>query len=159
MLMRLFLTLLSTMMAVSIAAAEPHDCSWAKHPERVVSQQTVKVGPVGHEVVYTNRLDRIDKSTMADWVGGQAWIFGVSDQTNGTGSHSGWYEWVGKSSDKMFGTYRGTHVTDGSVRTWRGTFDIAGGTGRYEKATGGGDYKGRAAPDAFEESGACTISY
>ena len=58
------------------------------------------------------------------------------------------------ASENPFGTYRGTHVTDGSVRTWRGTFEIAGGTGRYEKATGGGDYKGRAAHGAFEESGA-----
>ncbi len=159
MLMRLFLTLLITMMAVSIAAAEPHDCSWAKHIERVVSQQTVKVGPVGHEVVYTNRLDKFDKSALEDFVGGQAWIFNVADSTKGTGSHSGWAEWIGKSGDKVFGPYRGTHATDASVTTFQGTYELTGGTGRYERSKGAGNYKGRAAPDGREETGTCTIDY
>ena len=120
MLMRLSLAVLITMMAVSIVAAEPHDCSFAKHPERVVLRQAISVGPAGHELAYVSRLDKVDRSGLADFVGAQAWIFGVADETKGTGSHSGWYEWVGKSGDKWFGTYRGTHVTDGSVRTWRG---------------------------------------
>src|SRR2546428_5187594 len=60
------------------------------------------------------------------------------------------------ASENPFGTYRGTHVTDGSVRTWRGTFGNAGGNGRYEKATGGCDCKGRADPGAFEECGSGT---
>src|SRR5882724_873166 len=118
--MRLSLALVITVAVVGVAAAEPRDCSWAKHVDRVVSHQIVKVGPAGHEVTYTHRLDRFDKFATADFVDGQSWIFGVGDSTNGTGSHTGWYEWIGKSNDKVFGTYRGTHAVDGAVRTWRG---------------------------------------
>ena len=160
MLMRLFLALLITMISASIGFAESHDCSYVSHIERVVSRQAINVGPPGHEVMYLSRLDRLDKMALADFVGGQEWVFNVADNMKGTGSHSGWYEWVSKSGDKLFGTYRGTHAADGSVSSSQGTFDITGGTGRYEKATGGGDYKSRAAPDApFEEVGNCTINY
>ena len=160
MLIRLFLALLITMTSASIVFAESHDCSYVAHIERVVSRQVINVGPPGHEVIYLSRLDRLDKMALSDFVAGQEWVFNVADEMKGTGSHSGWYEWVSKSGDKLFGTYRGTHAVDGPVRTSQGKFDITGGTGRYEKATGAGEYKGRAAPDApFEETATCTINY
>ncbi len=159
-LMRLLLALLTLMSVRGIAAAEPHDCSWVKHLERFVSQQTANVGPPGHQLAFHQRLDGFDKHAIADFVGGQNWVYNVSDDTKGTGSHSGWYEWIGKGGDKLFGSYRGTHVTEGSVTTWRGTANIIGGTGRYANATGSADYKGRATPDnPLDESGTCTVNY
>src|SRR5271163_975252 len=124
MLMRLFFALLITMTSASIGFAESHDCSYVAHIERVVSRQAINVGPPGHEVVYLSRLDRLDKMALADFVGSQQWVFNVADNMKGAGSHSGWYEWVSKSGDKLFGTYRGTHAVDGAVSSSQGTFDI-----------------------------------
>jgi hypothetical protein len=107
-----------------------HDCSWAKHIERVVSEQTINVGPAGHQIMYSTRFDKFDKSALDDFVSGQAWIFNVSDGTKESGSHSGWGEWIGKSNEKLFLQYRGSHTVDGRVWTWKGSYEFAGGTGR-----------------------------
>jgi hypothetical protein len=77
-----------------------------------------------------------------------------ADTVAGTGFQRGHRTQTCPSGDKWFSTYHGTVTTTSKPSgppdvTGEGTWQLTGGTGRYQDARGGGTYKGRLTPQGF----------
>lgn len=57
-------------------------------------------------------------------------------------------EFTAANGDQLFGTFSGTAIPDASGKVnFEGTYEITGGSGRFEGATGSGNYSGWALGD------------
>jgi len=58
------------------------------------------------------------------------------------GTQDGDMEFVAANGDQLFGTFEGEWVLENGVNTFWGTYEFDGGTGRFERVGGTGDYWG-----------------
>lgn len=65
----------------------------------------------------------------------------------GTGSQHGTIEFTADNGDLLWMSYAGTHAGYPVYVTYSGTYTITGGTGRFEGASGSGEYWGSSAMD------------
>lgn len=152
-------------LGLSVQAAEKKELTYVKTESRSVSKSAFAINDVpNHEVVQEILLQN-SKFSSPDFKPVEEWIHIQTDQTDGTGSHKGYYIMFHRGGDQTYGTFEGTHKTvakdDGSwATTWEGTYRYVGGTGKYKNIKGAGTYKGRASPkEAFYEEGREQIEY
>ena len=101
-----------------------------------------------HELVLTIH-GNTTTSSDPDWNESEQINYNQDDEVAGTGTHRGYYRRLHKNGDIDYGPYEGTHKTtvkeDGSwERTWEGTYQTNGGTGKFKNAKGSGTYRGKA---------------
>jgi len=145
--------------------AEEKDLSYVKTYSKSISKSTFSIDDVpNHEVVQEILLQQ-SKFSGSDFKPIEEWIHIQTDQTDGTGTHKGYYIMFHQGGEQTYGTFDGRHKTvtkaDGSWEsTWEGTYRYVGGTGKYKNIKGAGTYNGRASPkEPFYEEGRETIEY
>lgn len=67
--------------------------------------------------------------------------WGVTDLLNGKGSQRGYFNDIHSDGGRDWGTFEGQVTTAGDGMTVEGTFEFAGGDGKYLGMTGGGKFK------------------
>jgi len=146
-------------------AAEKKELSYVKTYSKSISKSSFSIDDVpNHEVVQEVLLQQ-SKFSSPDFKPTEEWIHIQTDQTDGTGTHKGYYIMFHQGGEQTYGTFDGRHKTvtkdDGSwASTWEGTYRYVGGTGKYKNIKGSGTYKGRASPkEPFYEEGRETIEY
>jgi hypothetical protein len=149
----------------STQAAQKKEISYIKTYSKSISKSSFAIDNVpNHEVVQELILQK-SRFSSPDFAPEEEWIHLQTDQTDGTGSHRGYYIEIHPGGEQTYGTFDGTHKTvakdDGSwSSTWEGTYRYVGGTGKYKNIKGGGTYRGRASPkEPFYEEGRQTIEY
>ena len=152
--------------AFSFAAqAEKRDLTYVKTYSKSISKSTVVVEDVPNHEVLQEVLLQQSKYSGADFSPTEEWIHVQTDQTDGSGTHKGYFFMVLEGGDQAYGTFDGRHKTlnaaDGAwSSTWEGSYRYLGGTGKYKRIKGTGTYHGRASPkEPFHEEGRETIEY
>ena len=146
-------------------AAEKKELSYVKTYSKSISKSSFAIDDVPNHEVMQEILLQQSKFSSADFKPIEEWIHIQTDQTDGTGSHKGYYILIHQGGEQTYGTFEGRHKTvakdDGSwASTWEGTYRYVGGTGKYKNIKGAGTYKGRASPkEPFYEEGRETIEY
>ena len=112
-----------------------------------------------HELILRVRRDANTSHSDPDWNGSELTVYELADQvavtaTAGTGTHRGYTRRVSKNGDTVFGSYEGSHRSDGTPQgtTWEGSWKETGGTGKSKNSKGAGTYRGKVtAEGAFTE--------
>src|SRR5262249_24336637 len=144
-------------------AAEKKDLTYVKTYSKSISKSSFAIEDVPNHEIVQELLAQHSKFSGADFQPIEEWIHIQSDQTDGTGTHKGYYIFIFPGGEQGYGTFDGKHKTvtkdDGSwASTWEGTYRYLGGTGKYKNIKGNGAYKGRASPkEPFFEEGRETI--
>lgn len=151
--------------APSLQAAEKKELTYVKTEARTLSKSTMAISAApNHEVVQEIQLHNA-RFSDPEFQPIEEVIYIHTDQTDGNGSHKGYYIMRHKSGEQTYGAFEGAHKTvvkdDGSwASSWQGTYRYLGGSGRYKNIKGQGTYKGRASPnEPFYEEGRETIEY
>ena len=146
-------------------AAEKKEMTYVKTYSKSVSKSTFAIDDVPNHEVMQEVLLQQSKYSNADFKPVEEWIHIHTDQTEGSGSHKGYFILILQGGEQTYGTFDGKHKTvtkdDGSwASTWEGTYRYIAGTGKYKNIKGTGTYRGRASPkEPFYEEGRETIEY
>lgn len=148
-----------------VQAAEKKELTYVKTYAKTVSKSSFMVEDApNHEILQEVKLHQ-SRYSSPDFKPVEEWIHVQTDQTDGSGSHKGYFLWVFEGGDQAYGMFDGRHKTlnqaDGAwSSTWEGTYRYLGGSGKYKHIRGAGTYKGRASPkEPFYEEGRETIEY
>jgi hypothetical protein len=147
------------------AHAEKREQTYVKTGARTLSKTSMTLTEApNHEITQEIQLQS-SKYANPDFPLDEEWIYLHTDQTDGTGTHKGYYTYVMKGGDQAYGDFEGTHKTvskpDGTwLTTWEGTYRYLGGTGKYKNIKGSGTYKGQVgAKEPYHEEGRERIEY
>ena len=83
------------------------------------------------------------KSTDAEWNDAAIRYWGMADLTDGSGPQRGYFHNVHGDGDQDWGSFDGKITTSGQQVTIEGIFQFTGGTGKFQRISGKGTYKGR----------------
>ena len=137
--------------SLSLQAAQKKEVTYVKTYSKTISKSSFAIDDMpNHEVVQEVLLQK-SKFSSPDFEPVEEWIHIQTDQTDGTGSHKGYYIEIHSGGEQTYGTFDGKHKTvvkdDGSwASTWEGTYRYVGETGKYKSIKGAGTYQGRASP-------------
>jgi hypothetical protein len=106
-----------------------------------------------HTMTIARRIES-NKSTDPNCQTMQVEFVTYADYVAGTGFQRGHRTNTCPSGDKWFSTYQGKVTTTPKPAgppdvSGEGTYQVTGGTGRYQDARGGGTYRGRLTPEGF----------
>jgi hypothetical protein len=82
-------------------------------------------------------------STDPKWNDAAITYWGVADLTDGSGPQWGYFQNAHADGDRDWGTFDGKITTSGQQVTIGGTWQYTGGTGKFERISGSGTYKGQ----------------
>ena len=85
------------------------------------------------------------RQTCSDpaWSDAAITYWGMADLTDGSGPQRGYFHNVHADGDQDWGSFDGTITTSGQQTTIEGTWRYTGGTGKFQRISGSGTYKGR----------------
>jgi hypothetical protein len=85
------------------------------------------------------------KQTSSDpqWNDAAVTYWGMADLTNGSGPQRGYFHNAHADGDRDWGSFDGKISTSGQQATIEGTWQYTGGTGKFQRISGRGTYKGR----------------
>jgi hypothetical protein len=147
------------------AHAEKRDQSYTKTNNRSVSKSTMTISESPKHEISEEIMLGSARYTNTDFQISEEWIYSLTDQTDGSGTHKGYYTYVHKDGEQTYGTFEGSHKTvvkdDGSwLATWEGKYRYLGGSGKYKNIKGSGTYKGKeGSKEPFIEEGREQIEY
>lgn len=145
-------------------AAEKKELTYVKTYSKSISKSSFMIEDVpNHEVMQEIKLHQL-RYSGTDFKPVEEWVHVQSDQTDGSGTHKGYFFFVLEGGDQAYGTFDGRHKTltqgDAWSSSWEGSYRYLGGTGKYKHIKGAGTYKGRASPkEPFYEEGREVIEY
>jgi hypothetical protein len=82
-------------------------------------------------------------SSDPEWNHAAITYWGMADLTDGSGSQRGYFHNVHVDGDRDWGSFDGKVTTLGQHTTIEGTWQYTGGTGKFQRISGGGTYNGR----------------
>ena len=77
------------------------------------------------------------------WNNASITYWGMADLTDGTGAQRGYFQNAHADGDSDWGSFDGKITTSGQEVTIEGTWRYTGGTGKFQRISGSGTYKGR----------------
>ena len=83
----------------------------------------------------------IQKSSDPLWNNSKITYWGVTDLLNGKGKQHGYFDDNHAGAGRDWGTFEARVTTAGGGMVLEGTFQFAGGDGKYHGITGGGKFK------------------
>jgi hypothetical protein len=133
--------------AYSVVSAEPKKCSSSAIRFTITPQGKMEPQDAeNHQITMYSYVD-IMKSDCPEYDGCAHVGYGFSDYVGGSGPHQGYYMNINKDGDKEFGRYSG--ITETKVKndeskdiTFKGSYEITGGTGIFAGRQGKGTYEG-----------------
>jgi hypothetical protein len=78
-----------------------------------------------------------------NWDNASITYWGIADLTDGTGPQRGYFHNAHADGDADWGSFDGKIATSGQEVTIEGTWRYTGGTGKFQRISGSGTYKGR----------------
>ena len=83
------------------------------------------------------------KCTDEKWNNAAITYWGTTDAVDGKGTQTGYFTHIHGEGDRDWGTFEGKVATSGAVMTVEGTWQFAGGSGKFKGLTGKGTFKTR----------------
>jgi hypothetical protein len=106
-------------------------------------QATASIPDTGSHDLGVMEIGGRQTSADPDWNDAAITYWGTADLTGGNGPQRGYFHNAHADGDRDWGSFDGKIATSGEQVTIEGTWQYTGGTGKFERISGKGTYKGR----------------
>ncbi len=110
---------------------------------KVNFQTTVSLPHLANYKLNLTEVTGLQKSTDDKWNDASITYWGMADLVKGSGSQRGYFLNIHADGYQDWGTFDGKITTSGKQITLKGKWKFTGGTGKFRRIKGGGNYKGR----------------
>jgi hypothetical protein len=106
-------------------------------------QATASIPDKGSHDIGVVEIAGRQTSSDPKWNDAAITYWGMADLTDGSGPQRGYFHNAHADGDQDWGSFEGKITTSGQEVTIEGTWEYTGGTGKFQRISGNGSYKGR----------------
>ena len=106
-------------------------------------QATASIPDKGSHDIGVVEIAGRQTSSDPKWNDAAITYWGMADLTDGSGPQRGYFHNAHADGDQDWGSFEGKITTSGQEVTIEGTWEYTGGTGKFQRISGSGSYKGR----------------